>query len=114
MCITDLMYSVNASLNHPHTHTPLHHHLTPHTHTATVSAINAYSVKLTAQIIAVVTVLKLFAVSFIALLGLASLISRRSFPEEAQHLFKSREGFELTASSLALAFYGVMWSYDGW
>ncbi|XP_064393081.1 b(0,+)-type amino acid transporter 1-like [Halichondria panicea] len=79
-----------------------------------VGAVNVYSVRLTAQIIAVVTVLKLFAVLFIALLGIATLISRRSFPEDPHNWFTPREGFQLTASNLALAFYGVLWSYDGW
>lgn len=78
------------------------------------SLINAYSVKLTGFVIAVVTTLKLFAVAFIAILGIGVIISKQSFPEDAQHLFHPRNNFELTASDLALAFYGVLWAYDGW
>ena len=61
-----------------------------------------------------VTILKMFAVVFIAILGIAVVISKQSFPEDAHHLFDPRKGFELTASDLALAFYGVLWAYDGW
>ncbi len=79
-----------------------------------VGAINVCSVRLTARTISVVTVLKLFSVLFIALLGIGTLISRKTFPEDPQDWFKSREGFELSAGSLALAFYGVLFSYEGW
>ncbi len=88
--------------------------LNAHTLVVSAGAVNVYSVRLTAQIIAVVTVLKLFAVSFIVLLGIATIIIRRSFPEDPHSWFTPREGFQLTASNLALAFYGVLWSYDGW
>ncbi len=63
---------------------------------------------------AVVTVLKLFAVSFIVLLGVGTLISRGMFPEDYRNWFTPREGFQPSAGSLALAFYGVLFSYEGW
>ena len=73
--------------------------------------MNCYSVRLTAYVSVVFSGLKLLAVVFIIIMGIITVISRKSFPER---LHRPLEGHKPSTTSIAIALYGVLWAYDGW
>ena len=56
----------------------------------------------------------MFAVIFIVAVGIVTAAVRQGLPGELHQPFRPLEGHEPTASSVALALYGVMWAFDGW
>lgn len=79
-----------------------------------VAVVNGYSVKMTARVITGLSASKIIAVLFVALVGVAFTLHRGAYPEVFRHPFQATEGHVTTLSSIALAMYGVLWSYDGW
>lgn len=82
--------------------------------TVILMLVNMYSVKAMARVTVIFSGLKLVAIVFIVAVAVITAVSRRRFPEELRNPFLPQDGHEPTASSIALALYGVMWAYDGW
>ena len=83
-------------------------------HSVILVLVNCYSVKLTARVTVIFSGLKILAIAFIVVVGVITAIVHRCYPDELRQPFQPLEGHEPTASSVALALYGVMWAYDGW
>ena len=76
--------------------------------------VNIYSMKLTARVTMIFSGLKLLAIALIVAVGVITVVINQRVPEELRYPFFPLDGHEPTASSVALALYGVMWAYDGW
>ena len=76
--------------------------------------VNCYSVRLTAYVSVVFSGLKVLAIIFIVGLGIITVIIQKSFPDQLLRPFDPLEGHEPSAASVAVALYGVLWTYDGW
>lgn len=57
---------------------------------------------------------KILSLVFIMAVGLVYTIFRGVYPGVVTKPFEVYEGYEATPSAIALALYGVLWSYDGW
>ena len=82
--------------------------------TVILMLVNMYSMKATARVTMIFSGLKLVAIVFIVAVGIITPIATHCVPEELRNPFFPLDGHEPTASSVALALYGVMWAYDGW
>ena len=89
-----------------------------HTHLSMIAVIlvlvNCYSVRLTAYVSVVFSGLKVLAIILIVGLGIITVIIQKSFPDQLLRPFDPLEGHEPSAASVAVALYGVLWTYDGW
>lgn len=79
-----------------------------------VTLINSLSVKATAHVVTFLSTSKVLAVLFVAVVGVLYSLNKAVFPEAFRHPFKTVEGHVGSPSTVALALYGVLWSYDGW
>ena len=79
-----------------------------------LAIINCYSVKLVVRLMTVLSILKLFSIGFIVILGLITVARKGNVSEDIHQPFETLEDHQLSPSSLALALYSVMWAYDGW
>lgn len=68
----------------------------------------------TARVTTALSTSKIVAVVFVALVGTIYTLHRGTYPEVFSHPFQTTEGYVATPGSIALAMYGVLWSYDGW
>ena len=62
----------------------------------------------------IVSGIKLLSIAFIVAVGVITAIAHMCVPDGVLQPFKPLEGHEPSASSVALALYGVMWAYNGW
>ena len=85
-----------------------------------LAIINCYSLKLAAKVMSVLTVTKVLAVVFVALVGLVVIVKRQTFPDSFKHPF---QGIEIDESSgqepvsvitVTLSLYNVLFAYNGW
>ena len=79
-----------------------------------VTVFNSLSVKTAARVITALSTSKIIAVLFVAAVGVIFAIHRGVYPEVFENPFQTTEGHVTSPSSIALAMYGVLWSYDGW
>lgn len=79
-----------------------------------ITVINSLSVKTTARVVTILSTSKVIAVIFVAMVGVVFTFHRGVFPEVFTHPFQTIEGHVTSPATVALAMYGVLWSYDGW
>ncbi len=79
-----------------------------------MTVVNSLSVKTVARVITSVSASKVIVVLFVAVVGAVYAFHRGVYPEVLLHPFQTTEGHVTSFSSIALAMYGVLWSYDGW
>lgn len=79
-----------------------------------ITAVNSISVKTTAKVVTVLSATKILAVVFVAVVGVIFTLHKGTYPEAFQHPFVTTEGHVTSPATVALAMYGVLWSYDGW
>lgn len=88
--------------------------LSPSPFAVLVTVINSWSVKTTARVVTALSASKIVAVVFVALIGITFMLGKEMYPVAFQHPFQMTEGHVTTPATIALAMYGVLWSYDGW
>lgn len=54
------------------------------------------------------------AVVFVAVVGVVFTLHKGTYPETFNRPFQPTEGHVTSPATIALAMYGVLWSYDGW
>ena len=79
-----------------------------------VAVANSVNVKTTANVVRLLSTLKIVAVIFVAVVGVFFTVHKSVYPEVFSHPFRTIDGHVTTPSTIALAMYGVLWSYDGW
>ncbi len=70
--------------------------------------------KVATKIITLLSTVKVLSLVSIIAVGLIYTLYHRKIPDVFNQPFEARDGYVPTASSLSLALYGVLWSYDGW
>ena len=70
--------------------------------------------KTTANVVRLLSTLKIVAVILVAVVGVFFTVHKSVYPEVFSHPFRTIDGHVTTPSTIALAMYGVLWSYDGW
>ena len=111
------LYSSRADHNQYVTITPTLSHINPphiSYFTVAITLINGLSVQLTARVITAFSTSKVIAIGFIAAVGAIFTLQNGVFPEVFRDPFRTIENHVTTPSTIALALYGVLWSYDGW
>ena len=90
-----------------------------------LAILNCFNVKLVSRVMTVLSFAKLIAIAFIVILGLWQLIVGgdyfpfvlKSFFALPDHINNFTQSFSCTSTNpgdIALAFYALLWSYNGW
>lgn len=79
-----------------------------------IAVINSLTVKATTSFVRVFSTSKIMAVVLVAVVGVVFTLHNGAYPEVFSHPFRTIEGHVTSPATVALAMYGVLWSYDGW
>jgi len=82
--------------------------------TVILALMNCYSLRLASTVMSLLSVTKVFAVFFIIVVGIISMIRIRTFPSSFTHPFQTVPEHKTDVSSIGLSLYNVLWAYDGW